>query len=348
MKQTHKSSKTICFRQWTGASYAVFNSLNKVVKIGVMGLSCSLLTLKTQPILAQSMTSDSLSKDSAAIEIEGVVVTAPNLIPLNLGVEVVATIQKKDIEQAGVQNLQDLLRYVQGIDLRSRGSENVQADLSIRGGTFDQTVILLNGVNFSDPQTGHNSLNLPVNFSDIERIEILQGISSWQYGASPFTAAINIVTNAQAKTQFKAGLSGGMYGYIQGELSGNYKYKKWNFGLSAAYTKSDGYASNTDFSIPQGFLQISYTDPKRVGNFFLQGGYQQKDFGANSFYSLKYREQYESTKVFLGSLAYSKQIQKFKINAELYYRQHHDRFALFRHEAPAWYTGANYHKTDVG
>lgn len=348
MQQTNKPSETVCFRLFTGASYAAFNSLHRVVKIGVMSLSCSLLTLKTQPVLAQSMTSDSSSQESAAIEIDGVVVTAPNLMPLNLGVEVVALIEKKDIEQTGVQNLQDLLRYVQGIDLRSRNGENVQADISIRGGTFDQTVILLNGVNFSDPQTGHYSLNLPVNFSDIERIEVLQGISAWQYGASPFTAAINIVTNANAPTNVKASLSGGMYGYLQGELSANYRYKHWDFGLSGGHSRSEGYITNTDFGITQTYVQAAYKDPKNIGNFYFQAGYQQKDYGANGFYSLRYREQYESTKVFLGSLAYSKQIQKFKINADLYYRQHHDRFALFRHEAPEWYTGHNYHKTDVG
>ena len=77
-----------------------------------------------------------------------------------------------EIEQAAVNNLPDLLRYLQGTDLRTRGGEGVQSDLNILGGTFDQTMVMINGVNFTDPQTGHHSLNLPVEISQIERIEI--------------------------------------------------------------------------------------------------------------------------------------------------------------------------------
>ena len=113
------------------------------------------------------------------IKIDEVIIEAETTKTLSFATSpVIATIEQKDIQFAPISNFQDLLNYLQGTDLRVRGVEGIQVDASIRGGTFDQTIVLLNGVNFTDPQTGHFSLNLPIDISMIERIEILQGIDS--------------------------------------------------------------------------------------------------------------------------------------------------------------------------
>ena len=82
------------------------------------------------------------------------------------------------------------------------------------------------------------------------------------------------------------------------------------------------------------------------GNFELQAGYADKAFGANSFYSAKYPDQFEHTKTGFGSLKFTS-FGKVKISPLVYWRRHHDRFELFRDEAPAWYKTHNYHLTDV-
>ena len=69
---------------------------------------------------------------------------------------------RDEIEKAGIQSIEDLLEYVSNIDIRQRGNYGVQSDVSIRGGSFDHVMVLVNGINLSDPQTGHASLDLPI------------------------------------------------------------------------------------------------------------------------------------------------------------------------------------------
>lgn len=84
-------------------------------------------------------------------------------------------IKPEDIASSPVSNIQDLLQYVAGVDIKQRGVEGVQADVSIRGGTFEQTLIMIDGIKVSDPQTAHHNLNLPISLDQVERIEILKG-----------------------------------------------------------------------------------------------------------------------------------------------------------------------------
>lgn len=101
---------------------------------------------------------------------------------------------KREIQQLPAQQLAEVLAYVPGIDIRQRGPQGVQADVGIRGGSFDQTLVLLNGIRLSDPQTGHHLLNLVVQPDQIERIEVLKGPGTRIYGSNAFAGAINIIT----------------------------------------------------------------------------------------------------------------------------------------------------------
>ena len=86
------------------------------------------------------------------------------------------------------------MKFAAGVDCRQRGVDGVQSDISIRGGTYDQVLVLLNGIPLNDPQTGHNTLNLPVDIESIQRIEILEGPGCRIYGPNAFSGAINIIT----------------------------------------------------------------------------------------------------------------------------------------------------------
>ena len=267
---------------------------------------------------------------------------------------IIATIEQKDIQYAPVTNLQDLLNYLQSVDIRTRGVEGIQADVSIRGGTFDQTVVLLNGVNFTDPQTGHFSLNLPIDVSIIERIEILQGVDSWISGVPAFCGAINIITKNPTDNTVSSYFNYGMNNFYRAGISLTSKSNssKLTGIANFNYSKSDGYTINTDFYTTNAFLLLNYKDAQ-IGNFELQTGYLEKEFGANNFYSIVYREQFEMNKAFISSLRYNnnfggfRQNERINLNSAIYYRQHKDRFELFRWERPAWYSGHNFHHTDT-
>ena len=142
----------------------------------------------------------------------------------------------------------------------------------------------------------------------------------------------------------------GSYGYLSQSISGNYGDKKWTVFGSAVTKKSDGYIDNTDFDISNIYLQ-SRINAGNAGIIEVQTAVQLKSFGSNGFYSLVYPNQFEHTKTFLASLSWNRQIGAVYLSAQGYWREHHDRFELFRDmegaEKFTWYTGHNYHLTDI-
>ncbi|MTK52380.1 TonB-dependent receptor [Paludibacter sp.] len=343
MKKMQKERCLPCFRRWARTPYAVFNSLSVTVKIGVLG--AAMLTMANQKAVAQENVK---TAPDPVFQLEEVQINSDLPPTTQQLVKVVAVLTRKEIEQAAVQNVQGLLRYVQGVDLRTRGTENVQADISLRGGTFDQTAILLNGVNFTDPQTGHFNLDIPLDINLIDRVEILYGPGAWTAGAIAFSGAINIVTKQIIHNGFNAQISGGDFGYRQGSTAGYLNTGPWRVMAAVNGTRSDGFAHDSDFKIFNAYTDVRFID-NRIGQFSLQLGVQSKDFGANTFYSPKYVDQYEETRSLIASLQYKKQTRHWKLMASGYYRRHHDMFALFREGVPAppWYVSPNYHLTDV-
>jgi len=258
---------------------------------------------------------------------------------------VVAVIRRADISLAPVQSINELLEYALNVDVRQRGPNGVQADIGIRGGSFEQTLILLNGIPFNDPQTGHHNLDLPLELSQIECIEILEGPGSRVFGPNAFCGAINIITSGREGSSVKAGISAGEHKLYTSEISASFNHKSFSGYVAAGRKSSDGYIANTDYRISNLFGSGIYKSGRM--RFELQAGGQMKAFGANSFYTAKYPDQYEQTRTRFASLKFSRQ-GKLKLSSSVYWKRHHDRFELFRDESPSWYPGHNYHLTDVG
>jgi len=97
-----------------------------------------------------------------------------------------------DIETLPVSSLEEVLRLSAGVDVRGRGAFGVQNDLSVAGGSFEQVLVLLDGMKMSDLQTGHHQMNIPVSKNDIDRVEIISAPASSLYGAGAFSGAVNI------------------------------------------------------------------------------------------------------------------------------------------------------------
>lgn len=259
---------------------------------------------------------------------------------------VVSTITREELKNAPVQSVADVLSYAAGIDIRTRGPVGVQSDVSVRGGSFDQVLILLNGVNITDPQTGHHNLNLPVDISAIERIEILQGPGARSFGPNAFSGAINFITTSPSRNQTRVSISGGDFGYLA--VGATTSAKKGDLGvfISANRQQSSGYIKNTDFELNSYYGNFTYKNSK-VGEVELSTGIQDKGFGANSFYSVKYPNEYEATKTYFSSLRWGKDFGLFNLSAAGYWRRHFDRFELFRYDPLPFYKSHNYHRTDV-
>lgn len=346
-KQLH-TMKAFRFKRFARKSYSVFNSLHKAVTIGVLS-GCTLISAHAASAEPVERIMTQLSSDSIPpTELDEVVVTASRVdLPLNLAAKQVTVISSREIERAPVRSIEDLLNYVAGVDILQRGPHGVQADISLRGGSFDQTSILLNGINLTNPQTGHYSFDIPVNLSDIERIEIVQGPSSLLYGASAFAGGVNIITKKENASSAFAKLEGGMHGLFGAEARGAYKANSSLHTLSAGYKQSDGYIRNSDYTIAN-ILWQSRFDINRA-NIDIQAGLNDKAYGANTFYTAAYPDQFDDTRGLFLSVK-GETNGKLKLIPHLYWSRHYDEFQLIREgtpDVPAWYTDHNYHRSEV-
>jgi len=341
-------SPTICFKRWSRKNFAVFASLHRVIKIGVVTFSCSLVQERYQPVFAQMDTGTHAKEEATLDEVE---VSASQPLPWTAMPFSTSTIEQKDIAAAPAATLEDVLEYLPGVDVRQRGPDGVQADISLNGGSFDQVLILLNGVNITDPQTGHFNLDIPIDLSQVKRIEVLRGSATGILGSNAFSGAINLITtepSGKKRLSGKVDLGAGNFHRRQGGSELSFSTDRLSLLGAGSVKSSNGYQSNTDYRMVNGNVQAAYLHPT-LGKWLFQAGYRQKDFGANSFYSLSYPRQFEATTTLYSALTWDASVGKSYLQVQAYQRRHHDRFELFRDgiDAASWYKGHNYHLTDV-
>ena len=338
------------FTHFSNHGYSLFAVLGKEVIIGVL----SVATL--QHATAHNVSNEALqtSSDSTVtnkqVMLDEVNVTGTRA-PLTVSQQarMVTVLSREDIKAAPVQSVNDLLKYAVGVDVRQKGALGALTDVSIRGGNSEQITVLLNGINICDAQTAHNTFDFPVDISEIERIEVLEGPAGRVYGTSSLLGAINIVTKTPPSSSLSARVEGGSYGYLAAGARANIAQGRWNNQLSGSFTRSDGYLRNkanrlnADYKTSKAFYQGNYNDSQIAVRW--HAGMSVKDFGANTFYAAKYDDQFEHTfKTFTALQAENKQ-GKFHIRPSIYWNRSMDRFELFR-GAPQKYA-YNYHRTDV-
>ena len=381
MQQKIKRQGVATFRHFCRRGYSVFASLHREVRIGVLtvGMLASVNIPKAQALQVSTHPDEEGEADERKLAEVAVAGTMAPLAALQAA-RIVSVITSQQIESSAAQSVNDLLKLAVGVDVRQRGGFGIQTDISIDGGTFDQITILLNGVNISSPHTGHLAADFPVTLSDIERIEVLEGAASRVYGASAFGGAINIVTkgpnpsregggswrvvkggedSSQAKhPQFScdAGVQGGSYMTFGGDAriafttrqplpsltGGGGGGSAGSFGgsLSASYLRSNGATTNSDFQKGNAYFRGYYD--ARDFSIDMQAGYSQKAYGANTFYSAAYPNQYERNTRYIVSLG-AETKGRVRVRPEVYWNRLVDNFELIRGTT----TGENFHRSDV-
>ncbi|MDO4994843.1 MAG: TonB-dependent receptor [Bacteroidales bacterium] len=336
------------WHQFSRRNDAVFRSLGREIVIGTLSVS-TLLVATPHTAQAQTVAPQQGERDRE-VALDEVTVTAGRVpLPMEQTARIVSVMTREQLKDCPAQSVNDLLKLCASVDVRQRGSFGIQTDISINGGTHDQIVILLNGVNISSPHTGHLSADLPISIDDIERIEILEGAASRVYGTSAFCGAINIVTKAPSnfpewgRTPINGaiGVNGGSFGTWGGDASINLSTHH----LSTGYQQSDGGTPNSDFKKVRAFYQGSYALPlgrEGEGSLQWQLGMSRMDYGANTFYSGKYPNQYEENRRYMGSVS-AQTKGRIVIAPTLYFNRSLDHYQLVRGTA----TGENFHMTDV-
>ena len=140
-----------------------------------------------------------------------------------------------EIKDLPAQSIPEILSYIPGVDVRQRGPVGVQADIGIRGGTFEQTLVLLNGLKLSDPQTGHHSLNIPLNFTNLTRVEVLKGPGARIYGQNALSGAVNFITEVPENRYAGIRLYGVQYKVFGGTLDLAHPSKSYKQNISFSH-----------------------------------------------------------------------------------------------------------------
>ncbi|MEM1137664.1 MAG: TonB-dependent receptor, partial [Bacteroidota bacterium] len=268
--------------------------------------------------------------DTTSTLLEELVITENRLeIPFLETARSIEVLHAEKLKKLPIQSLPEALNYLSGIDVRQRGPLGVQADLSIRGSSFEQSLVLLNGIRISDPQTGHHMLNLPVGFENIDEIVVLKGPAARIYGQNAFAGAINIITKIpEQRSIYLSGFGGDFNTY---NITGAVALPSENYGQYISFSRnaSDGYRENTDYFMNNIFYQSELF--ALGGKLSLQGGFTDREFGANGFYaSPAATQQWEAIETSLASLTYENKVNNWTFKPRIYWRRNRDQYQFVR------------------
>lgn len=264
----------------------------------------------------------------------------------------IEVISKKEIRLLPVQSTQELLSLLSGVDMRSRGPWGGQADMSILGSTFEQVLILIDGIPMRDPQTNHHQMNLPIQLDQIEQIEVLKGSAARIYGPNAMAGAINIVTKKNSSNDVNiTGFAGSPittsedkstpYGLLGARAS--IGIQQHHIDISALRT--DGYRYNSS----NNQYQVGYRGHFKVakGEMNLLAGHLDNGFGARDFYASPYDyNAYERVQTTFAGASYVRQLGNWKIRPMLYWRYNFDDYIFIR-QKPEVYRN-NHFSTSAG
>ena len=258
------------------------------------------------------------------------VVSSPRIeLPFSENSRTIQVISKEEITESPANNVAELLQQVAGIDIRRRGVSGMQADLYIRGGGFDQTLLLIDGIKVEDAQTGHHTMNMALPIEVIERIEIIKGSASRVYGQNAFSGAINIITSKVAENMVSVSLESGSYKQQNASVTISRKNEDQSVLFHYSNNSSDGHKYNTDYKNENYFLKNSF-EIKGLPIDMISS-FNERKFGANGFYaSPEAIDQYEETQASL--LGFSTKIisNNFIIKPKLYWKRNQDMYVYLR------------------
>ena len=263
-------------------------------------------------------------------------------MPFKKNSRTINLITAKDIKNSAATNVADLLQQVTGVDIRRRGTGGGQSDLYIRGGGFDQTLLLIDGIKMDDAQTGHHTMNAALPIEVIERIEIIKGPAARIFGQNAFTGAINIITKKRLNNKVSINVEAGSFGQLNASATLGKETENSSIIAHLGALTSDGYRNNSDYNNQNYFLKGIFNKKKQpievIATFF------DKKFGAENFYTTNETfNEYEETQNSLLGVSTTFNSNKFKVTPRIYWRRGQDMF-LLRRDDPGFYR--NFHITN--
>jgi iron complex outermembrane receptor protein len=225
--------------------------------------------------------------------------------------------------QLVTNTLADFLKLEPSVDLRQRAPNGVQADISIRGGTFGQTLVLLNGMRLNDPQSGHHNFDIPAPLESVSRIEILKGSGSTLYGSDAVGGVVHIITSPPETSEVRLRAALGNFGTNQQRATAT--MVRGDLLQQVAFSRdfSTGFIPNRDYRNLSLGSTTNWTS--RLGVTDLHLAHNDRPFGAEQFYGNF--NSWERTKSWWAGVR-----QSFDADTDVAfaYRRHTDLFVLYR------------------
>lgn len=231
------------------------------------------------------------------------------------------------------------------VDLQSRAlKDGIQTDFSLRGSNYQGVLLLLDGQRINDPQTGHHNSDIPLTCEDVEKIEVIPGVGSSLFGPDAIGGAINFVLKKPEKKKIILETRGGQHKTWSGLFSITEKINNLGLRLSVENAESDGFREDTDFK--KFTTNLSSSLDISDGEFNLDFGYQEKEFGAYDFYTPNsgYPSK-EWTRTWLLNTGLNLDRYGFMIKPNFLWRRHNDKFMLDKTYVRSRYL--SHHRTDV-
>ncbi len=207
----------------------------------------------------------------------------------------VTVIKSSEIRSLPVNSIDELLRYVPFMEVQSRGSFGVQSDILMRGATFNQVLILVDGMRINDPLTGHFNSYIPVSLTEISRIEVYRGPASTIYGPDAVGGVVNIITKSFEPGITEDGIDGrveawyGQHNLRRSNSGVNFSRGRWKAGAGISYSASDGHPLDPDslrgdFNVITPSISVS-TQLSGKTRIAYRTALDKRDFNARYFYT---------------------------------------------------------------
>ncbi len=289
------------------------------------------------------------STDTIAIAPVEVYSTGIRISPAESGRNVLI-IPGNEIARHPGLSIDELLKYLPGIDAQSRGGFGVQSDFSIRGGTFSQVLVLIDGMRLNDPLTGHFNSYIPVAPSEIDHIEVLSGPAAGQYGPDAVGGVIQIITKTFLQdsilpsNRFEGKAMGGQYGLFHLQTGGGYSFNRTSLAGGVLWNRADGNplpsGSRGEFDLRSASASVM----QKLGNHSMlsyRTALDWRDFNAQYFYTASPADSsHERVSQWWNQMRVQRRSGNHEESLDLGWKQNHDRY-VFNALSPA-----NQHQTD--
>lgn len=240
----------------------------------------------------------------------------------------VSLIEVKD-NGATYKSWVDALELSPSVELQQRAPNNIQGDISIRGSSFGEALVMVNGMRMDDVQSAHHDMDLPLPSGAVDRIEVLRGAGSTFYGSDAMAGSVNVITTAPERSDLSVGAGFGNFGVNQQSGSAALAWRKIDTELDGERDFSSGFMPDRDY---RSLTLFSTTHAQTsFGNSVVMLGYGDKPYGANQFYGNF--NSWERTKSWFTGL---KQDLGSNTEFDFGFRRHTDEFVLFRNDPAAF------------